>query len=89
MNSATVDDFWTLYRALPVHIRKQAQQAYQQFLRDPFYQGLHFEEVDKSRHLWSVRITRGYRVLGYREGDEITWFWIGPHREYEKMIWGR
>lgn len=37
MNSATVDDFWTLYRALPVHIRKQAQQAYQQFLRDPFY----------------------------------------------------
>lgn len=89
MNSVTTDNFWKLYRTLPQHIRKQARQAYQQFLRDPFQQGLHFEEVDKNRHLWSVRVTRGYRVLSYREGDAITWFWIGSHREYEKMIHGR
>lgn len=89
MNSVTTDDFWALFRTLPKHIRKQAQQAYQQFLHDPFYQGLNFEEVDKRRHLWSVRITRGYRVLGFREGDVITWFWIGSHREYERLIRGR
>ena len=32
---------------LPTEIRKQAQQAHEQFQRDPFYPGLHFEEVDK------------------------------------------
>ncbi|WIG58046.1 MAG: hypothetical protein OJF49_000791 [Ktedonobacterales bacterium] len=89
MNSYTTDRFWDLFRALSVDIRKQAQQAYQQFARDPFHPGLNFEEVDKQRQLWSARVTRGYRVLGYREGNEITWFWIGPHREYEKLIKGR
>ncbi|MGH2515632.1 MAG: hypothetical protein ACRDHP_08250 [Ktedonobacterales bacterium] len=70
-------------------MRKQAQQAYQQFQRDPFYPGLNFEEVDRQRNLWSARITRGYRVMGYREDGEITWFWIGSHREYEKLIKAR
>lgn len=47
------------------------------------------QEVDKKRHLWSARITRGYRVLGIRDDGEITWFWIGTHREYDKLIRGR
>lgn len=74
---------------LPAEVRMQARAAYQQFLRDPYHPGLNFEEVDKRRNLWSVRVTRGYRVLGYREDGEITWFWIGSHREYEKLIRGR
>ncbi|HEX6121889.1 MAG TPA: hypothetical protein VFY89_01955 [Ktedonobacterales bacterium] len=89
MKSETTDQFWALYRSLPAHIRKQAQQAYQHFVADPFHPGLNFEEVDKQRHLWSARISRSYRVLGYREHDTITWFWIGSHRAYEKLINGR
>ncbi|MGH2516683.1 MAG: hypothetical protein ACRDHP_13600 [Ktedonobacterales bacterium] len=38
--------------------------------------------------LWSARVTRQYRVLGVRSGDSIRWFWIGTHREYEKIIKG-
>lgn len=89
MHSSTTDDFWALYRTLPAEIRRQAREAYEQFTRDPFSPGLNFEEVDKKRGLWSVRITRGYRVLGIREDGGITWFWIGAHREYEKLIKGR
>ncbi|HKV85602.1 MAG TPA: hypothetical protein VJN88_13680 [Ktedonobacterales bacterium] len=89
MNSTTTDRFWELFRALPREVRQQAQQAYQRFQREPFHPGLNFEEVDKQRGLWSARVSRSYRVLGYREGGEITWFWIGSHREYEKLLKGR
>jgi hypothetical protein len=88
VKSYTTDEFWELYRALSLNVRRHAQEAHEQFERDPFHPGLHFAEVDKKRHLWSARITRGYRVLGIRDDGEITWFWIGIHREYEKLISG-
>lgn len=43
-----------------------------------------FEEVNAQKHIWSARITRNVRALGIRDRDEITWYWIGTHREYEK-----
>lgn len=89
MRSFTTDDFWTLYRALPPEIRRQAREAYERFSQDPFHPGLNFEEVDGRRGLWSARITRGYRVLGIREDGEITWFWIGSHQAYDRLIKGR
>lgn len=88
MKSHTTDQFWDIFRTLPQHIRKQAQEAHRQFDRDTSYPGLNFEEVDARRHLWSARVTRGYRVLGIREGDDITWFWIGSHSAYDKLIKG-
>jgi hypothetical protein len=24
--------------------------------------------------------------LGYREGDEITWVWIGSHADYDHLL---
>jgi len=35
-----------------------------------------------------VRITRGYRALGILEGDTVTWFWIGSHKDYERFFRG-
>jgi len=36
-----------------------------------------------------VRISLGYRAVGVKsDGDEIIWFWIGPHAEYDKLIKG-
>jgi hypothetical protein len=33
-----------------------------------------------------VRISIGYRALGIMVDNEITWFWIGGHDEYERLI---
>jgi hypothetical protein len=33
-----------------------------------------------------VRITIDYRALGIRDGDEIMWFWIGSHADYDALI---
>ena len=31
-------------------------------------------------------MTLGYRALGLLEDDEITWFWIGTHTEYDRLL---
>jgi hypothetical protein len=33
-----------------------------------------------------VRVTKGYRALGLRQGETIVWFWIGSHAEYERLL---
>jgi hypothetical protein len=86
VRSHTTGDFWDDFRGLPEEIRRQAYKAYRTFSRDPFSTGLNFKEVNKKRHLWSARITRGYRALGVRDGEDITWVWIGPHAEYDKRL---
>jgi hypothetical protein len=31
-------------------------------------------------------VTDDYRALGRREGEDIIWFWIGPHAEYDHLV---
>ena len=87
MKSTTTDAFWNCYAELPEEIKKQARDMYAQFLHDPYYPGLHFKRVHSARAMYSVRITRDYRALGIlQHNDEIIWFWIGSHSDYEKII---
>ena len=37
---------------------------------------------------WSARVNDAYRAVAVREGNIFTWFWIGPHDEYERMLNG-
>jgi hypothetical protein len=86
VKSTTTDAFWSCYAELPKVIRKQARGAYQLFLRDSHYPSLHFKRVHSTRSIYSVRITRDYRALGILHKDEIIWFWIGSHLDYEKIL---
>ena len=36
--------------------------------------------------LVSVRVGRRYRALGYQENDEVSWFWIGSHADYDRLV---
>ncbi|HEY3064347.1 MAG TPA: hypothetical protein VGL09_01055 [Methylomirabilota bacterium] len=36
--------------------------------------------------IYSARVSLGYRAVGLMEGDEITWFWIGTHGEYDRLL---
>ena len=35
---------------------------------------------------WSARVTDAYRALALREGNTLTWFWIGTHEGYERLL---
>ena len=86
MRSHATEHHWKLFRAVPEEVRAQAYKAYARFKRDPAHPGLHFELIDPQAGIWSARINDNFRALDVRDGAEITWFWIGPHREYAKVI---
>ena len=86
MNSLTSPRFWVLYRRLPAAIRQAARDAYRQFLADPSHPSLHFHRLATDPRLWSARVTRDYRVVGLRQGNTMTWFWIGDHGEFDRTF---
>lgn len=86
MNSETTERFWKRFAELPATIRKRARDAYKQFLIDPYYPSLHFKQVHSSRPVFSVRITKDYRAVGIVHENNVLWFWIGSHSEYEKLL---
>ena len=86
MKSSTTNRFWKYYSGLPEEVRKQARGAYGLFSNDPYYPILHFKRIHSTRPIFSVRINIDFRAVGILEGDEITWFWVGSHKEYEILI---
>ncbi len=78
--------FLKLYRALPERVRQQTRQAYQLFQKDPRHPSLHFKSVHPIRPIFSARVTSDYRVVGVFEGDDIYWFWVGPHADYDLLL---
>ena len=84
MNSRALRSFWACFARLPVVIQDVARAKYTLWRRDPFHGSLQFKELRP--RLWSVRISSGYRALARREGEDVVWFWIGTHAEYDRLI---
>ncbi len=85
MRSATLPSFWAAYEALDEEIKQRARKAFRLWEQNPFHPSLHFKCVN-SESIWAVRITLGFRALGVLEGDTVTWFWIGNHDEYARLL---
>lgn len=77
-------DFWDCYHVLPKDIQKLADKNYALLKENPFHPSLHFKEVKQG--LWSVQAGKKYRSLAAEDGEDMLWFWIGPHAEYDRLI---
>lgn len=86
MNSSALPSFWEAYRDLGEDVRRRARRSYRLWSESPFHPSLRFKCVNPQEGVWSVRITLGYRALGILEGDTVTWFWIGSHDSYERLV---
>jgi mRNA-degrading endonuclease RelE of RelBE toxin-antitoxin system len=75
-----------MYARLPDRIRLQTRKAYELFMRNPSHPGLNFKKIEGEDDVYSARVGLGYRVLGRVDGEEIVWFWIGAHSDYDKVI---
>jgi hypothetical protein len=64
----------------------QSRRAYHLFRDNPSHPGLNFKKVDEENNIYSARIGLAYRALGRFDGSDIVWFWIGPHRGYDRLI---
>ena len=88
MRSFTQPSFWKLYRRLPDQVREQARASYRLFEEDPYHPSLRFKRVSQRQPVYSARVSSDYRAVGVGDGEEIVWFWIGPHHEYDRLLRG-
>lgn len=86
MKSHVTERFLKAFGELPSHVQRKARAAYQLFKQDPHHPSLRLKRVHPTKSIYSVRIGLDYRALGVREGEEIIWFWIGSHADYDKLL---
>jgi hypothetical protein len=86
MNSLTTPEFWECYNALPESVRSHADVAYKLWRDNPAHPSIMFKRVSRTEPLYSARIGLVYRALALFEGDTVTWFWIGAHSEYMRLL---
>lgn len=86
MTSRTTARFRELFGHLPGPIQEQARRAYRLFRLNPQHPSLRYRQVHPTLPIYSARVGIHYRAVGIRDGEEIVWFWIGPHAEYDHLI---
>jgi hypothetical protein len=86
VTSRTTKQFRKLLAALPLHVQKQAREAYRTWLRDPWHPGLQFKQIHPIRAIYSARVGLDWRAVCIRTGDQAIWFFIGSHAEYDRLI---
>ena len=83
MISYATPKFWLTYNNLPDKIRKIANKQYALWKEDPSHPSIQFKKVGP---FWSARVTQDYRALALKKGEDFYWFWVGTHKEYDKLI---
>jgi hypothetical protein len=86
VKSHTTASFRSAFKQLSKELQKHAREAYRHFQTDPDYPSLRFKKVHPTKPIYSARVGKGHRAVGVLDGAEIVWFWIGPHKEYERLI---
>ena len=86
MKSRATPRFWAAYHVMPPEVRDAAQKAYRLFRENPKHPGLQFKKVHDREPVYSARVTVAYRAVGLLENEGITWFWIGSHAEYDRLL---
>lgn len=76
-------DFWAAYDLLPSHVKSLADRNFELLKRNPRHPSLHFKRIGS---YWAVRVGLRYRALGIADGDDVVWFWIGSHAEYDRLL---
>jgi hypothetical protein len=86
VKSRTTRRYRKAYSRLPIEVRRRAGEAYRRFAADPFSPGLDFKQVHATQPYWSVRVGLHHRAVGVRDRDDVVWFWIGSHADYDDLI---
>ena len=75
--------FWWHYALLPKGVQRLADENFTLLKADPRHPSLHFKRAGV---YWSARIGIHYRAAAIEEGDNLVWFWIGHHSEYDHLL---
>ncbi|MBU6485732.1 MAG: hypothetical protein KGL35_21210 [Bradyrhizobium sp.] len=76
-------DFWAGYRFLPAEVQSLADKSFALLKSDSRHPSLRLKRVGE---YYSVRVGLHYRALGVGVENGVSWFWIGTHAEYDKIV---
>jgi len=68
---------------LPQEVRHLADRRYALLKTNPSHPSLHFKKVGR---FWSARVGLYYRAVAVDADDNLVWFWIGSHTDYDKLL---
>ena len=83
MNHHANAKFWAAYAALHPEVQALADKNVSLMKADQNHPTVNFKRVNR---YWSARIGLSHRALAVRDGDDVIWFWIGEHGEYNRLI---
>jgi hypothetical protein len=83
MKHLATPEFWLHYRKLPDEVRQLADKNFAILRQNPHHPSLRLKKVGI---YWSARVGLHYRVLAKERVEGLVWFWIGHHREYERVL---
>jgi len=86
VRSRTNERFRRSFEALPEEIQRKARAAYARWHENPSHPALQYKKVHLAQPIYSVRIALNWRALGILQEDQMIWFWIGSHAEYDKLL---
>jgi hypothetical protein len=75
--------FWEAYEKLPESVRALADKNYALLKENPRRPSLQLKKVGR---FWSVRVGSRYRALAVEENQNLIWFWIGSHADYDAIV---
>ena len=79
--------FQKLLDDLPAEAQQQAKVAYKLFQENPHHPSLNFKPVPTAGvNAYSAMIGEHYRVIGYLDGNQFVWWWIGTHEAYNRIV---
>lgn len=66
-------------------MQKLADKNFQLLKQDPSHPSLALKKIGRLR---SVRVGLHYRALAVEDGEDLVWYWVGPHAEYDRILNG-
>ena len=86
MTSRFTAGYFKRLKRLPKDVQRRTIKTLELLEQDARYPSLHFKELSARHGAWSARVSRDYRMVGYRDAEVIEWFWVGPHDQYDKLL---
>lgn len=75
--------FFDALDKLPPQIKNAVHRKFELFFQNSRHNSLQFKKVGR---YWSIRINKNYRALARGDIGNLTWFWVGKHDAYERLI---
>jgi hypothetical protein len=84
--SRTTPSFWHAIARLKPNDREAVRRSFRLFVENPGHNSLQFKKLSGHVDLWSARINLDVRAVGQRQGNTVTWVWIGNHADFDKLF---